>query len=67
MVIARSRRLLLAAVLAIAGVAGRAHAQATQPNILFILADNLGYGEIGAYGGGATRGRVLPVTATGSG
>ena len=31
-------------------------AQANKPNILFILSDNLGYGELGAYGGGATRG-----------
>jgi len=23
-----------------------------EPNIVFILADNLGYGEVGAYGGG---------------
>lgn len=29
-------------------------AQAARPNILFILANNLGYGELGAYGGGAT-------------
>lgn len=27
-----------------------------QPNIVFILTDNLGYGEIGCYGGGITRG-----------
>ena len=31
-----------------------------KPNILFILADNLGYGEIGVYGGGATRGAPTP-------
>src|SRR3954471_22573174 len=38
-----------------------AHAQATQkPNILFMLVDNLGYGELGAYGGGATRGAPTP-------
>ena len=24
----------------------------TRPNILFILADNVGYGDIGVYGGG---------------
>src|SRR6185436_13879365 len=36
-----------------------AHA-AAKPNILFILVDNLGYGELGAYGGGATRGAPTP-------
>ncbi len=33
---------------------------AGKPNILFMLADNLGYGELGAYGGGATRGAPTP-------
>jgi arylsulfatase A-like enzyme len=39
-----------------------AHAQAPQPkpNILFILADNMGYGDIGAYGGGELRGAPTP-------
>jgi arylsulfatase A-like enzyme len=32
----------------------------TKPNILFILVDNLGYGELGVYGGGATRGAPTP-------
>ncbi|MGH8790185.1 MAG: arylsulfatase [Cupriavidus necator] len=42
-------------------LAGAGHAQAQErPNILFILADNLGYGELGAYGGGATRGAPTP-------
>jgi arylsulfatase len=31
-----------------------------KPNILFILTDNLGYGELGVYGGGATRGAPTP-------
>jgi hypothetical protein len=31
-------------------------AQAAKPNILFMLVDNLGYGELGVYGGGITRG-----------
>ncbi|MGH7799517.1 MAG: arylsulfatase [Thermodesulfobacteriota bacterium] len=33
---------------------------ATKPNIVFIFADNLGYGEIGSYGGGITRGAPTP-------
>jgi arylsulfatase A-like enzyme len=42
---------------------GYAHAQDTRsnsatkkPNIVFILTDNLGYGELGVYGGGILRG-----------
>jgi arylsulfatase A-like enzyme len=35
-------------------------AQQAQPNILFILADNIGYGDIGAYGGGELRGAPTP-------
>lgn len=34
--------------------------QGSQPNVLVILADNLGYGEVGAYGGGVTRGAPTP-------
>ena len=37
-----------------------AQSAATKPNILFILADNLGYGEVGVYGGGVTRGAPTP-------
>ncbi|WP_349434477.1 arylsulfatase [Pararhizobium sp. A13] len=33
---------------------------APKPNIVFILMDNLGYGEVGAYGGGITRGAATP-------
>jgi arylsulfatase A-like enzyme len=34
--------------------------QARLPNIVFILMDNLGYGEVGVYGGGITRGAATP-------
>src|SRR3954466_14769060 len=38
-----------------------AQAQNTpKPNILFMVVDNLGYGELGVYGGGATRGAPTP-------
>jgi arylsulfatase A-like enzyme len=31
---------------------GPALAQDKKPNIVFILADNVGYGDLGSYGGG---------------
>jgi arylsulfatase len=34
--------------------------QQGKPNILFILMDNLGYGELGVYGGGILRGAPTP-------
>lgn len=33
---------------------------ADKPNILFMLVDNLGYGELGVYGGGILRGAPTP-------
>ena len=42
-------------------------ARVTQkPNLLFMLVDNLGYGELGVYGGGATRGGPHPDASTSS-
>ena len=37
-----------------------ANADTRPPNIVLILADNLGYGELGVYGGGITRGAATP-------
>ena len=42
----------------------QAHAQngdsASRPNVVFILADNVGYGDMGPYGGGELRGFPTP-------
>jgi arylsulfatase len=51
----------LALLLALAALAQNASAADEQkPNIVFILMDNLGYGEVGAYGGGMLRGAPTP-------
>lgn len=31
-----------------------------KPNIVFVFMDNFGYGELGVYGGGITRGGATP-------
>jgi len=31
-----------------------------RPNVVFILADNVGYGDMGPYGGGTLRGMPTP-------
>ena len=47
--------LIVAAPLALAEPAGE-----NKPNIVLVLMDNFGYGEIGVYGGGVTRGAPTP-------
>jgi len=37
-----------------------AHAAGQKPNVVFILADNVGYGDLGPYGGGELRGYATP-------
>ena len=58
------RRLLLglmASVAAVTVASTPAAAQQTQkPNVVFILADNVGYGDLGPYGGGELRGAPTP-------
>lgn len=51
------------AVLGLALVAAAplpAQTDGTKPNVVFILADNVGYGDLGAYGGGELRGAPTP-------
>jgi arylsulfatase A-like enzyme len=61
---ATSRRVFGAAmVLAITAAVAAVSPASTQerkPNILFILADNLGFGDLGVYGGGELRGAPTP-------
>ncbi len=54
----RSRALLAATALTVCMPAFAQ--QQVKPNILVILADNTGYGDIGAYGGGELRGAPTP-------
>jgi hypothetical protein len=44
--------------LAVAGTG--ALAQGSKPNVVFILADNVGYGDVGSHGGGELRGAPTP-------
>src|SRR5579871_5428758 len=34
--------------------------QPQKPNVVFVLADNVGYGDLGSYGGGELRGAPTP-------
>lgn len=42
------------------GIASPVYAQARKPNILFIVSDDTGYGDLGPYGGGEGRGMPTP-------
>jgi len=52
--------LAAAALLWSAAPAQAQERQPNRPNIVFMLADNLGYGELGVYGGGVLRGAPTP-------
>ncbi len=48
------------ALLTLLACMGTAFAQTSKPNIVLLFADNFGYGELGSYGGGITRGAPTP-------
>lgn len=50
---------IAATTMAVIGATG-AFAQDKKPNILFIVSDDTGYGDLGPYGGGAGRGMPTP-------
>ena len=52
--------IILGSILMFGGGLARAQVAAKKPNIVFILTDNLGYGELGVYGGGILRGAQTP-------
>lgn len=53
-------RITLVVVGFIAVCSDAAHAQQKKPNILFIVSDDTGYGDLGPYGGGVGRGMPTP-------
>ena len=55
-------RIWVASLLAASSVflAPAAQAADAKPNVVFILADNVGYGDLGPYGGGEVRGAPTP-------
>jgi arylsulfatase len=56
----RTQNLLAIVFVGVALITSTAAQAADKPNIVFILTDNLGYGEIGSYGGGIARGAPTP-------
>lgn len=47
-------------IMALVTLASVAQAQTTKPNILFIVSDDTGWGDLGPYGGGEGRGMPTP-------
>ena len=59
LLISRNLRILVVAIAAVAWTVVPAQAQ-DKPNILFIVSDDTGYGDLGPYGGGEGRGMPTP-------
>jgi hypothetical protein len=51
---------VVAARAALCAASSPALAQDKKPNVVFILADNVGYGDLGPFGGGEVRGAPTP-------
>jgi hypothetical protein len=51
---------ILVLLAALVFISGSAQAQSDKPNILFIVSDDTGYGDLGPYGGGEGRGMPTP-------
>lgn len=57
----KTKTILAAALVGVLALITATAAQAAdKPNIVFVLMDNLGYGEVGSYGGGILRGVPTP-------
>ena len=56
----KTTRMLLAHALVWLSTLALAAQSAERPNVVLMLADNLGFGDIGAYGGGAVLGTPTP-------
>ena len=55
-----AKKVFFIIVFVVISAAAPANAADKTPNIVFILMDNLGYGEFGVYGGGILRGAPTP-------
>ena len=51
----------LLASLTMVGAQSMAQAQVEKPNIVLIVSDDFGYGDMGVYGGGENRGQPTPL------